>query len=85
MKLSELILAVGDDNIKLQNLDQSSISLDWSIKKGGKITFGTEEEIIPGEGTRHLGLVLWLPRDRVDAAVAAEKTLAAHGNGSQNK
>lgn len=69
MKLSSLIAAIGDDNVKFQNLDQSAISLDWSLKTGGRITFGTNEQIIPGEGTKRLGLVLWLDREAVDATL----------------
>jgi len=70
MKISELILAVGDDNVLFQNLDQSAISLDWSRKAGGRITFGTSQPILPGEGTERLGLVLWLDRKAVAAAIA---------------
>lgn len=73
MKMSELILAIGDDNVRMQNLDQCSITLDWSRKSGGKITFGTTQTIIPGEGTEQLGLILWLDRAAVKAAIAAEK------------
>lgn len=80
MRLSELIAAVGDDNVKFQNLDQSAISLDWSRKSGGRITFGTEEAIIPGDGTERLGLVLWLDRKAVakildDNAVEMKSTV----------
>jgi hypothetical protein len=69
VKLSELIATVGDDNVKFQNLDQSATRLDWSQKSGGRITFGTEEDIIPGEGTKRLGLVLWLDREAVARAI----------------
>jgi hypothetical protein len=78
MKISELILAVGDDNVLFQNLDQCAITLDWSRKSGGRITFGTEQPIIPGTGTERLGLVLWL--DREAAATAVEKAKAAGGD-----
>lgn len=74
MKLSELILAVGDDNVRFQNLDQCAITLDWSIKKGTRITFGTEEMIVPGEGTEKLALILWFDREAVAAALQSEKT-----------
>lgn len=70
MNISELILAIGDENVKFQNLDHSAVSIDWTRKSGGKITFGTEEEIGMG-GTKRLGLVLWLDRDAVAAAVKA--------------
>lgn len=62
--MTELISKVGDENIKFQNLDSCSISLNYDHKKGGKITFGTDELITP-DGTERLGLVLWLPRDKV--------------------
>lgn len=43
VKVSELILALGDDNVRFQNLDNDMIQLDWSRKTGGKITFGTNQ------------------------------------------
>jgi len=71
MSITELLLAIGDDNVRFQPLDQCAIQLDWSAKKGGKITFGTDQRIIPGEGTEQMGLVLWLDRDLVASAIAA--------------
>lgn len=73
MKVSELILAIGDDNVVLQNLDLCAKSLDYHHKKGTAITFGTEMNIYADKGTEKLGLILWLPRDAVAAAIAAEK------------
>lgn len=76
MKMSELILAVGDENVSFQNLLNDAQSID-KTKAGTKITFYTDaiqaEELLLGGKTKKLGLVLWLPRDRVDAAIAAEK------------
>lgn len=77
MKMSELILAVGDENVVFQNLSNDAHTVD-KTKHGTKITFYTDaiqaEELLLGDGkTKKLGLVLWLPRDRVEAAVAAEK------------
>lgn len=75
MKLSELILAVGDDNIKCQNILNDAQTIDKN-KHGTKITFYTDaiqaEELLGDGKTKNIGLVLWMPRDRVDAAVAAE-------------
>ncbi len=77
MKLSELILAVGDENVKFQNLLNDAQSVD-KTKHGTKITFYTDavqaEEMIHAATTKNIGLVVWLPRDRVDAAVAANKS-----------
>lgn len=75
MKLSELILAVGDENVAFQNLDRSAHSID-KTKSGTKITFYTDavqaEEWLGNGQTKKLGLVVWLPRDRVYEAVAAQ-------------
>lgn len=68
MKMSELILAIGDDKVVFQNLDHALISLDYTAKRGTTITFGTQEAVTP-DGTKKLGLVLWLDRDAVAAAV----------------
>lgn len=63
MKLSELIAAIGDENIQLQNLDQS---MDGYRTKGAvtKITFGTIQPCSL-DGTQKLGLIVWLDRDKV--------------------
>lgn len=71
MGLVELVTAIGDEHIRLQNLDNSAITLDWSAKRGTKITFGTEVSLTPN-GTELLGLVVWLPRDAVAALMRSE-------------
>lgn len=81
MKLSELILAVGDENVRFQNLDQCMEKMDFHITKGTRIVFGTEEKLTP-EGMQRLGLVVWLPRDAVKTAMAA--TPAEQG-GAENE
>ena len=74
LKLSELILAIGDDNLQVQNLDNCADSLDFNIKRGtNKITFGTEMAITP-TGTEKMGLVVWLPREAVKAALAKSRS-----------
>jgi len=76
MKMSELILAIGDDNVKFQNLDHDAAAIDMT-KKGTKISFYTDavraEDFLHVTKTHAIGLVLWLPRDKVNAAIAAEK------------
>jgi hypothetical protein len=76
MKMSELILAVGDDHVVFQNLDRDAHTID-KTKHGTKISFYTDaiqaEELLGDGKTKKIGLVVWLPRDRVDAAIAEEK------------
>lgn len=76
MKMSELILAVGDENVVFQNLSNDAYTID-KTKHGTKITFYTDqvqaEEFLDAGKTKKMGLVLWLPRDRVDEAIVAEK------------
>ncbi len=77
MKMSELIATVGDENLRFQNLDQDAQTVD-KTKHGTKITFYTDaiqaEELLGGGKTDKIGLVLWLPRDSVDAALAAARS-----------
>lgn len=63
MKMSELIAAYGDDKVEFQNLDQCTLSLNMNTK-GTKLTFGTEQPF-DLNGTKKLGLVIWLDRARV--------------------
>ena len=67
-----LVTAIGDENIRMQNLDTSAISLDWDHKKGTRITFGTDATL-DSNGTELLGIVLWLPRSAVATAIAESK------------
>lgn len=68
MKMSELILAIGDDNVEFQNLDNVMIDANYHHKNGTRITFGTDMPLMP-DGTRKLGLILWLDRDAVKKAI----------------
>lgn len=70
MNLSSLILAVGDDNVQFQNLDQCASDINYSAKKGTKITFGTDCPVNL-DGTEKLGLVLWFDREAVAKAMGA--------------
>lgn len=70
MKISELIARIGDDKVEFQNLDNSLIAIDFNAKRGTKITFGTSMTA-DLDGPTKLGLVVWLDRDAVKAAIAA--------------
>ena len=66
MKLSELILKIGDNNVKFQILQRSMTGI--RIKKGGEkeVSFLTEA-ITPNDvmhNTGMVGLVVWVPRDK---------------------
>jgi len=70
ISLSQLIVACGDEKVQFQNLDQCAKSLDYHHKRGTSITFGTEMNIHADQGTEKLGLIVWLDRDAVKAAIA---------------
>jgi hypothetical protein len=80
VKLSDLILAIGDDNVKVQNLFDSIGSAQQTKKGGTKISFYTDAvnctELMDVNTSKNIGLVVWLPREKVEAAVAAEKNTA---------
>lgn len=69
MKMSELILKYGDDNVRFQNLDRCGDSLNMGKKKT-TITFSTDQKMNL-KGTEQLGLILWFDREKV-AAIMAE-------------
>lgn len=75
MKMSELILAVGDDKVVFQNLLNDALTID-KTRRGTKITFYTDqiqaEEVLFGK-PKMLGLVVWVPRELAEAAVAKGK------------
>jgi hypothetical protein len=68
MKLSELIQLVGDEHVQLQNIDESLIKARAGTHDG-EITFATDKakviERAVGRKPSHVGLVVWLPRERL--------------------
>lgn len=78
LKMSDLILAIGDENVVFQNLDQCIVSADYGAKKGTTLTFGTSEPcLLP---TKRIGLVLWLDRDAVADAIVKSKLVQEQGS-----
>jgi hypothetical protein len=80
MKTSELIQKVGDKNFKVQVLDGCLISANYSAEEGvNEITFGTDAHFSP-DGLKEIGIVVWLPRDKVDEVLyrESEAEAAAH-------
>ena len=76
MNICELIDECGGpDKVRLQYLDQCAFDLNWSAKSGSKIAFGSDVAITP-DGTAQLGIVLWLDRDQVKAAIAKARSAA---------
>ena len=67
--ISELVAKIGDDNIQIQNLDTCAISMDYRKGKQTEIRFGTDVKLMP-DGTELMGVILWMPRDKVAAVVA---------------
>jgi hypothetical protein len=70
MKLSELIAAYGDGNVKLQLLDDCADTLNFTAKKETRITFGAPVSRGPN-GLSELGLVVWMDRKRVEEIIDA--------------
>lgn len=68
MKLSELILHVGDDNIECQLLGTSLVSAKLA-KNDGEITFATDQakvRALTGIGKEtHKCMIVWLPIDKL--------------------
>ena len=85
LALSELCRRVGDEYIKIQNLGES-LAGARSHKNGvTEVSFFTQEvspATFVGGDEKVIGLILWLPRDRVEKAQAeweVEQVRAPHG------
>lgn len=61
--ISKLLAEIGDDNIELQPLDTAITHMDEK-KEYQLYTFGSAMTF-DLNGTKKMGLVLWLDRDRV--------------------
>lgn len=78
MSITELVKAVGDDHIEVQSIHQNFNAA--KVIEGGKVgvvTFNTAPgkvvDMMAENESKFIGMVLWMPRDRVDAAVKQEK------------
>ena len=71
MNICELIHECGGpDKVGVQYIDQCADALNWSAKHGvTKVTFGTDQTLTP-DGLPKCGVVVWLDREQVTAALA---------------
>lgn len=71
MKLSELIATIGDENVECQFLSASLAGSQKLTKAGTQITFITKAasvmDLIDPKSPK-VGIVIWLPRDKFEAA-----------------
>lgn len=73
MSITELITKVGAENIVLQNIGNDCVDLKVN-KHCGVITFNTDKAKVQdlmsasmtGSRTKFVGLILWIPRDKID-------------------
>lgn len=72
LPISELVRLVGDDNIQVQNLLQNCTDLRKG-KKLSTITFATDPKMVHefieagiGGRSKVVGLVLWMPAEKID-------------------
>jgi len=73
MKLSELIAAIGDDNVFVQNLADNVVNATATKSRGDKVTFmaPTGKGValatcaLTGHKPEWVGLVLWISRDKI--------------------
>lgn len=70
MSLLELINHVGQENISVQNLLMAVTASNTNKKGETKLTFITKEIttndlVFEGEKARKIGLILWMPTDKL--------------------
>lgn len=71
VSLSELLKEVGDENVQVQFLSSSLDGNQTALKNGDvKITFRSSSISLLAllTGQEKVGLVVWIPKDKMDAA-----------------
>lgn len=73
MGLVELVVALGNDGIRMQNLLKALVNISLRDKgKTSRITFDSESEFLtPNDvmrGPKYVPMLLWLPADKVEEA-----------------
>jgi len=68
MKLSELILHVGDENVQIQNIEESCLGAKM-IRGGTKLTIGTNavspKDILFPKQAKMRGIIVWMPVEKL--------------------
>ncbi len=84
MNICELINECGGpDKVGIQYLDRCADSMDWKAGRGTTVKFGTDQPLTPN-GLAKCGIVVWLDRDAVKAAIAkARATPPAEPQGEE--
>ena len=68
MKLSELVTIIGDENIDVQNIEQSAVKMKVNKKHGYlEIAFASPHDIL--NGANKTGLVVWFDKDEFNEAM----------------
>ena len=71
MGLIQLLTAVGDENIKVQYIDECTSRYNYTAKSGNKLTVHTDEEF-DSRGMQRFGFVLWVDREKLEEAQRAQ-------------
>lgn len=85
MGIVELLRRVGEDNVRVQNILEGDVDVT-AVKGGTRVTFYTDSaNLTPGAVLRGrppmVGLVVWMPRALVDAALASSAVGRAQEDG----
>lgn len=79
MGLIQLLTDIGDENIKVQYIDECTSQYNYTAKRGNKLTVHTDEEF-DSRGMQRFGIVLWVDREKLKEAQRAVQ--AAQGEQS---
>lgn len=77
MGIIELLTRVGEENVRVQNVEQATVGVRQRVRpRTTEITFQTDE-VTPADFIRRpprmVGLVVWLPADLVKQAQEASQ------------
>lgn len=67
MSLIQLLTAIGDENIKVQYIDECTSGIQATKQQGNKLTVHTDEQFTL-QGMERFGFVLWIDRKKLEEA-----------------
>lgn len=67
MGITDLLNAIGDENMRVQFIDECTSQYQFTAKNGNKLTVHTDEQFT-ANGMEKFGIVIWVDRDKFKEA-----------------
>lgn len=78
MSFAKLIEEIGDENIKVQYIDECTSGYQMTKRQGNKLTIHTDEPF-DLKGMHKFGFVVWIDREELEKAQRATQAAKQEG------